>query len=48
MALLAFLANMLEIRLIGFRYVRVTRRPKPSGSEGIGAWEYVRRGQGTS
>ena len=42
MALLALLANMLEIRLIGFRYARVTRRPKPSGSEGIGAWEYVR------
>jgi hypothetical protein len=40
MSLLLFLANLVEVRLLAYRYLRATGRPRPSGAEDIGAWDY--------
>lgn len=38
LAFLAFISNLLEMRILAFRMCRVLRRPVPRGQEGIGAW----------
>jgi hypothetical protein len=40
MAFLLFLANLVEVRLLVYRYLRATGRPRPTGAEDIGAWDY--------
>jgi hypothetical protein len=40
MSLLLLIANLVEVRLLAFRYLRSTGRPRPVGSEDIGAWDY--------
>jgi len=43
LAFLAFVSNMLEMRILAFRMCRVLQRPLPRGQEGIGAWLSVMR-----
>jgi hypothetical protein len=40
MSLLLFLANLVEVRLLAYRYLQSTGRPRPVGAEDIGAWDY--------
>jgi len=41
MATLAFMCNLLELRLLAFKIMYVSRRPVPLGQEGIGAWSQI-------
>jgi len=41
MASLAFMCNLLELRLLAFKIMYVMRRPVPLGQEGIGAWSSI-------
>jgi hypothetical protein len=40
MSLLLLVANLVEVRLLAYRYLRSTGRPRPTGAEDIGAWDY--------
>jgi len=40
MSALLLVANLVECRLLAYRYLRSTARPRPSGAEDIGAWDY--------
>ena len=40
MSVLLFIANLIEVRLLAYRYLKSTGRPYPSGAEDIGAWDY--------
>jgi hypothetical protein len=40
MSILLLLANLVEVRLLAYRYLRSTARPRPLGAEDIGAWDY--------
>merc|ERR1719487_472750 len=40
MSMLLFFANLIEVRLLAYRYLRSTGRPRPTGAEDIGAWDY--------
>jgi len=41
MAFLSLLSNLVELRLLGFRMINVSRRAPPTGQEGIGAWASI-------
>mmetsp|Transcript_39059 Transcript_39059/g.112216 ORF Transcript_39059/g.112216 Transcript_39059/m.112216 type:complete len:877 (-) Transcript_39059:108-2738(-) len=38
LAFMAFVSNLIEMRVLAFRMCRVLRRPVPRGQEGVGAW----------
>jgi hypothetical protein len=40
MSVLLLIANLFELRLLAYRCVRSTAKPRPAGAEDIGAWEY--------
>jgi len=39
--LFAFLNNIVEIKIDGYKLVRYSRRPQPFGAKGIGSWVFV-------
>jgi len=41
LAAFAFLANLIEYRLLAYRMTHVTCRPVPRGASGIGSWQWV-------
>jgi hypothetical protein len=41
MAFLYLVANMFEVRMLAYRYTRVTQRSKPQRAEGVGVWLYI-------
>jgi len=41
LAFFAFLANLVEYRLLAYRMTHVTCRPMPNGASGIGTWQFV-------
>mmetsp|Transcript_29871 Transcript_29871/g.75185 ORF Transcript_29871/g.75185 Transcript_29871/m.75185 type:complete len:872 (+) Transcript_29871:145-2760(+) len=40
-ALMSLVTNLVELRVLAFRMLRVVRRPLPRGQEGIGAWRGI-------
>jgi hypothetical protein len=40
MSALLLIANVVEVRMLAYRYLRSTARPRPAGAEDIGAWDY--------
>merc|ERR1719487_3030618 len=40
MSALLLVANVIEMRMLAYRYLNSTARPRPTGAEDIGAWDY--------
>jgi hypothetical protein len=41
LSFLYFISNMVEVRLVAYRYARVTQRARPYRAEGIGPWLFI-------